>query len=111
MREKITSRPARRHRRVQTQFGMNIMTRRRILLFQYGSNMDPDRLNSAERLGDHAQVVGMAKLRGWGVRFDLYSNQNGCGVTDMIPCAREHVEGVLYSVPYRLVVAPIGQRS
>jgi hypothetical protein len=81
------------------------------MLFQYGSNMDPDRLNSAERLGGAAEVIGVARLKGWGVRFDLYSETNQCGVTDIIPSAREHVEGVLYRVPYRSVVAPRGQQS
>jgi hypothetical protein len=82
-----------------------------IMLFQYGSNMNPDRLNSFERLDGAAEVVGGARLKGWGVRFDLYSETNRCAVTDIIPSAKEHVEGVLYRVPYRLVVAPRGQRS
>jgi hypothetical protein len=82
------------------------------MLFQYGSNMDPNRLNSADRLDGDAEVVGVARLKGWGIRFDLYSGgENHCGVTDIIPRVREHVEGVLYKVPYRSVVAPRGQRS
>ena len=87
------------------------MAQRYIMLFQYGSNMNPNRLNSTDRLDGAAQVVGAARLNGWGVRFDLYSESNGCGVTDIIPSTREHVEGILYRVPYRLVVAPRGRRS
>jgi len=82
-----------------------------IMLFQYGSNMNPDRLNSSKRLDGAAEAVGVARLTGWGIRFDLYSRDNRCGVTNIIPSAREHVDGVLYRVPYRLVVAPRGQRS
>jgi len=81
------------------------------MLFQYGSNMDPKRLNSPDRLNSAARDPAVARLQGWGVRFDLYSEGNRCAVTDMIPSAREHVEGVLYRVPYGLVVAPRGQRS
>jgi Gamma-glutamyl cyclotransferase, AIG2-like len=82
-----------------------------IMLFQYGSNMDPDRLNSSERLDGAAEVVGIARLTGWGIRFDLYSETNRCGVTDIIPSAREYVEGILFQVPYSLVVSAKGQRS
>jgi hypothetical protein len=81
------------------------------LLFQYGSNMEPDRLNSPDRLDGAARVVGVAHLDHWGIRFDLYSVNNQCGVTDIVSATREHVLGVLYEIPYRLVVAPRGQRS
>lgn len=87
------------------------MAQRYITLFQYGSNMDPDRLNSAERLGGAAEVIGVARLKGWGVRFDLYGERAQGGVTDIVRSAKEGVEGVLYKVPYELVVPPKGQRS
>jgi len=81
------------------------------MLFQYGSNMDPDRLNSDKRLKGAAEVVGVAQLPDWGIRFDLYSEGNQCAVADIVPSAREHVEGILYRVPYGKVIAPRGQRS
>jgi len=87
------------------------MAERYVMLFQYGSNMNPDRLNCEERLDGAAEVLGVARLQGWGVRFDLYGEVAHGGVTDVVPCRREHVEGVLYRVPYRLVVAPRGERS
>lgn len=87
------------------------MAARYILLFQYGSNMDPDLLNSGARLDGAAEILGLARLNGWGIRFDLYSEIRECAVTDIIPSAREHVQGVLYRVPYRMIVAPRGQRS
>jgi hypothetical protein len=81
------------------------------LLFQFGSNMEPVRLNSLRRLGGVARVVGVARLDRWGIRFDLYSSNNETGVTDIVLSKREHVLGVLYEVPYRTVVAPRGHRS
>jgi len=87
------------------------MARKNIMLFQYGSNMNPDRLNSADRLDGDAEVVGVARLKGWGVRFDLYGELAQGGVTDIVRSGKEDVEGVLYKVPYRLVVAPRRQRS
>jgi len=87
------------------------MAQHYITLFQYGSNMDPDRLNSAKRLNGAAHQTGAARLKGWGVRFDLHGELAQGGVTDIVRSAKEHVEGVLYKVPYRLVVAPRGERS
>lgn len=87
------------------------MASRNIFVFQYGSNMDPGRLNSAGRLAGAARAIGVARLDHRGIRFDLYSTINEHGVTDIVSAAREHVLGVLYEVPYRLVVAPRGQRS
>ena len=42
-----------------------------IMLFQHGSNMNPDRLSSSERLDVAAEVIGVARLTGWEVRFGL----------------------------------------
>src|SRR6266446_3914415 len=74
------------------------MAQHYIMLFQYGSNMDPNRLNCADRLDGAAEVIGVARLKSW-------------GVTDIVPSRREHVDGVLYRVPYRKVIAPRGQQS
>jgi hypothetical protein len=68
-------------------------------------------MNSSNRLAGEAHVIGVARLDHRGIRFDLYSTSNECGVTDIVSSAREHVLGVLYKVPYRSVVAPRGQRS
>jgi len=73
--------------------------------------MDPDRLNSAGRLGGDARIVGVGRLKGWGIRFDLYSENNQSGVTDIVPSSREHVKGILYQVPYELVFSPRTGRS
>jgi hypothetical protein len=81
------------------------------LLFQYGSNMSSRRLNEPSRLNGAAISVGSVVLEGWGVRFDLYSERNGCGVADIVPSQDETVYGVLFEVPRELVIAPDGGRS
>jgi hypothetical protein len=53
----------------------------------------------------------VARLNGWGIRFDLYSITNGCGATHIIQSAPEYVLGILYDVPTRLVIAENQQRS
>jgi Gamma-glutamyl cyclotransferase, AIG2-like len=87
------------------------MPRGYLKVFQYGSNMNAERINSPERLDGKTRVAGVARLDGYGIRFDLYSIRNGCGVTDIAKAANEHVLGVLYEVPIRLVVAPAGRQS
>lgn len=73
--------------------------------------MDQGRLE--RRLGVEVEAVGVARLDGWGIRFDLYSSkkENLCGVTDIIPRDDEYVLGILYEVPFDLVFAPKGQQS
>jgi len=87
------------------------MAHRYIALYQYGSNMDPKYL--AKRLKCKVETLGMARLDRWGIRFNLYSKNksNRCGVTNIVPSRREHALGVLYKLPYRVVIAPRGQRS
>jgi len=87
------------------------MPRGYLKVFQYGSNMNAERLNCPERLHCTAHIVGVARLEGYGIRFDLYSEGNKCAVTDIVKAVKEHVLGVLYDVPIRLVVAPPGKRS
>ena len=82
-----------------------------VALFQYGSNMLPARLNSSDRLSGRALLPSSARLGGWGVRFNLYSRCNGCGVTNIVSAKREYVLGVVYQVPVRLIYAPEGRRS
>jgi Gamma-glutamyl cyclotransferase, AIG2-like len=81
------------------------MARGYVKLFQYGSNMNPTRLNAPQRLDGRAKSIGVARLDGWGIRFDLYSVTNKCAVTDIIPAKDEYVLGVLYDVPIPFVVA------
>src|SRR5258706_14355730 len=79
------------------------MTDDYVKVFQYGSNMNPDRLNNAERLRGEAKNPGIAHLDGWGIRFDLFSTGNRCAVTDMVESSQEFVLGILYDMPARLI--------
>jgi hypothetical protein len=87
------------------------MPKGHVYLFQYGSNMDPDRLNSSDRLNHAAEVVGVGRLNEWGVIFDLYSVTNKCGVTDIVERTDQHVLGIVYRVRADLVYARPGERS
>ncbi|OFW31982.1 MAG: hypothetical protein A3J28_16185 [Acidobacteria bacterium RIFCSPLOWO2_12_FULL_60_22] len=87
------------------------MLRGYVRLFQYGSNMDPNRLNAPDRLRGQAKREGTARLDGWGIRFDLFSKPNGSAVTDIVKSQSEHVLGVVYQVPARLICAPPHVRS
>lgn len=73
--------------------------------------MNRTRLNSRERLNGMAQSIGVARLDGWGIRFDLYSERNRCAVTDIVLAPDEFVCGVLYEVPIPCVFAPKHSRS
>lgn len=81
------------------------------MLFQYGSNMNPARLNGPERLNGAAEPIGVAILDGWGIRFDLFSKCNDCAVTDIVQSTDETVFGVLFEVPHELLITPSGGRS
>ena len=87
------------------------MPRGYLKVFQYGSNMNAERLNCPERLNGKARVVGVARLEGYGIRFDLYSQTNKCGVTHIVRAANEHVLGVPTDVPIRLSSGSTGKRS
>jgi Gamma-glutamyl cyclotransferase, AIG2-like len=82
-----------------------------VRLFQYGSNMSPSRLNSSCRLRKKARRPKSARLEGWGVRFDLYSTGNECGVANIVEVTGEYVLGIVYQVPARLIYARTGRRS
>jgi|SRR5581483_552785 gamma-glutamylcyclotransferase (GGCT)/AIG2-like uncharacterized protein YtfP len=73
--------------------------RSHLFLFQYGSNMSPDRLNGSKRLNGLATAIAAAKLDGWGIRFDLYSETNQSAVTDIVPAPGEYVMGILFEIP------------
>ena len=84
---------------------------KRVLLFQYGSNMDSKRLNSAKRLDGEAEVFGKAKLEGHELLFDLWSVKNHSAAADIKEETGNHVWGVLYRVPCELVIAEQGRGS
>lgn len=72
---------------------------RNVLIWQYGSNMDEDRLNSPGRLDGSAKFVGLALKRGYRVAF-THTNNEGVGTSDIIESdPTDFVIGVLYKIP------------
>jgi hypothetical protein len=87
------------------------MPRGYLKVFQYGSNMNLERINCAKRLNGKAWFATVALLEKHGVRFDIYSTNSGCGATNIASAENEYVLGVVFDIPIRLVVAPRGKRS
>lgn len=72
---------------------------RNVLIWQYGSNMDEDRLNSPGRLEGSAKFVGLALKRGYRMAF-THTNNEGVGTSDIVESDPTHfVIGVLYKIP------------
>jgi len=68
-------------------------------VWQYGSNMDEDRLNSGARLGGAAKFVGLAIKRGYRLAF-THTNKCGVGTADIVESSPEDfVIGCLYEIP------------
>ncbi len=74
-----------------------------VMVFQYGSNTLTDRINSPDRLGGAARLVGLARARrGFELSFTRESNLNKCGAADLVNGNRL-IYGVLYEIPdYRV---------
>lgn len=75
---------------------------RRFYYFAYGSCMCPVDLKRSLGESTHAYVVGPATLKGYRLGFRYYSAQRHCGALDISPDAASEVQGVLYSLPWRL---------
>jgi hypothetical protein len=74
------------------------------LLFQYGSNMSPARLNSANRLRGDAKSLGLAQTADqYELDFTVWSTGNRCAATDLVPNGSRRIWGVLYQVPDELL--------
>jgi hypothetical protein len=59
----------------------------------------------SDTLGCEARkfVIGPALLADYEMRFLYYSSSRRCGMSDIIQCAGETVEGILYHLPEALV--------
>jgi Gamma-glutamyl cyclotransferase, AIG2-like len=70
------------------------------IVFQYGSNMSEERLNSFERLNGSAQKIGIAySVDNFEFDFTIWSKKNNCASSDLIPNKGRNIWGVLYSIP------------
>ncbi len=69
------------------------------LVWQYGSNMDKNRINSPLRLDGKAKCIGLAAKRGWILAFPR-RNTEGIGTSSIIQGDPEDIViGVIYDVP------------
>jgi gamma-glutamylcyclotransferase (GGCT)/AIG2-like uncharacterized protein YtfP len=69
------------------------------LVFQYGSNCTPGRLNGPNRLNGGAKDLGRAKtVEDFDIAFDVVSKTNGCAASDLIQKAGRKAWGVLYKL-------------
>ena len=74
------------------------------LVFQYGSNMFMERLNSSDRLRGDAHPVGIAHTEdNYELEFDIWSEGNNCAAADIVPNTGRKIWGVLYEIPDRLI--------
>lgn len=70
------------------------------LVFQFGSNVRYDRLNSPRRLNGDARLVDVVCTRDpFELDFTVWSEGNACAAADMVPGRGRSLWGVLYEVP------------
>jgi cation transport regulator ChaC len=70
------------------------------LVFQYGSNATSARLNSPSRLDGVVRDLGRAQtIDEFDIRFDVYSQTNGCAASDLVRTPGRRAWGVLYEIP------------
>ena len=74
------------------------------LVFQYGSNMSSQRLNSASRLKGDAKYFGIAHtVDNFELVFDVWSKTNRCAAADIVPGSGTNIWGILYDIPEYLI--------
>jgi hypothetical protein len=70
------------------------------LVFQYGSNCTPARLNGPNRLKGRAQDLGRVQtVEDFDIAFDVESKTNGCAASDLIQVPGRKAWGLLYEIP------------
>lgn len=75
------------------------------LVFQYGSNLDTDRLNGPDRLRGDAKKVGIAVTQeDFEFKFDIWSTAGGGrAAADIVPGTGRKIWGVVYEIPDFLI--------
>jgi len=76
-----------------------------MLVFQYGSNMNGNRMNAKDRLGGDAHRIGIARTMEPHVFcFPVWSKTNNCAAASISPSITgRQIFGVLYAIPDWLV--------
>ena len=75
------------------------------LIFQYGSNMSSQRLNSTDRLAGQAKVFGTGQtIERFNLVFSVWSKSNECAAADIAANdSGQRIFGVIYEVPDFLI--------
>lgn len=75
------------------------------LIFQYGSNMSSERLNSADRIAGQAKVLGTGHTtERFDLLFSVWSKSNECAAADIAASdSGQRIYGVIYEVPDFLI--------
>lgn len=69
------------------------------LVFQYGSNLSEENLNSKERLNGAAIKRGIVfTVSNYELDFNIWSKTNNCAVANLTPNKGREIWGVLYSI-------------
>ncbi|MCP1726063.1 gamma-glutamylcyclotransferase (GGCT)/AIG2-like uncharacterized protein YtfP [Natronospira proteinivora] len=73
-------------------------------IFQYGSNLSSQRLNSQARLQGNARILGVACTRQpFRFTFPVWGGINNCAAAGILPGGSETVWGVVYDIPAQWV--------
>ncbi len=71
-----------------------------VLVFQFGSNLSQERLNSAQRLNGTACLVDTAwTVDDYELEFTVWSKSNGCAAANLAGGKGRKIWGVLYEIP------------
>ena len=83
------------------------------LIFQYGSNIFPDRINNNNRLmGDAVPLKLVCTKQKYNLIFPVKSKNNNCGAADIEPYGEKTIWGMLYRIPdYLLKRSTAGNRK
>lgn len=74
------------------------------LVFQYGSNIHPDRLNTDERLrGDARLVCAAHTVEPYEMEFSTWSEGNSCAAANIVPGSGHQIWGSIFEVPDELM--------
>jgi gamma-glutamylcyclotransferase (GGCT)/AIG2-like uncharacterized protein YtfP len=73
-----------------------------IVIWQYGPNMDEDRLNSSKRLNGKAKYIQAAIKKGYELSF-THTNDDGVGTADIVAKPTGYVIGCLYEIPEEML--------
>jgi len=75
-----------------------------VVVFQYGSNTNSERINSENRLRGDAQFIGLAfTVDEYRLDFTTWSVDNQCAAADIISEPGRKIWGVLYKIPDHLI--------